>query len=370
MSARTWLSWWGPGSKQNNLELFPKIRVPMLMVSGDADIFVSREYQAQLKKAAVASPRVDAVILDGGIPHEFTGAETKAAALAFDWLNEIGIHPQPRVSTHVVDLKLGAYDIRPGAIYEPTDQTGKKSMALMLLPDFADDVMLTLLDALGPRLAKAGYTVLIPQDRGSGWPFYRSVASAVSDDQRAWLNYLGAQGFERVAVVAHGWSGVMLPALLAGSPQVAGVALIQPPIAPALFENEVLGPREYAKAVDRAEAAVKAGTGGTTMIIAPYRQRGVHRWITHMATGFLSFWGPAGPAAPVPALQASATPVLLIDAGRGRFIAHDQQVTMGGQQGVSSQWLDRVADPFAAPDELAAGLTTWLDALPSRAPTR
>ena len=367
MNARTWLSWWGPESKQDNVALFPKIRVPMLLIAGDADIFVSRDYQEQLKKVAVASPRVDTIMLDGGIPHEFTGAETKAAGLAFDWLTGIGIHPLPRVSTHVVDLKIG-YDTRPGVIYEPTDAALRKPTAVMLMPDFADDVMLTPLDAIGPRLARAGYTVLIPQDRGSGWPLYRAVASAVSADQRAWLKYLAERGHGRVAIVAHGWSGAMLPALIDGSTPVSGVALIQPPDAPALFASDVLGPTEYARAVAQAEAAVKNGSGRTTMIIAPYRDPAAHRWINHMAAGFLSFWGPAAPSAPVPALVANGTPILLIDAGKGRFLSRDSQSAAAKQRGVQSRWLDRVTDPFAAPEALVSDLTAWLDTLPPIAP--
>ena len=367
MSARTWLSWWGPDSKQNNLELFPKIHVPMLMVSGDADIFVNRGYQEDLRKSAVNSPQVDAVMLDGGIPHEFTGGETRAAGLAFDWLAKIGIRSQPRVATHVVDLKIGA-DIRPGVIYEPADPASRKPIAVMLMPDFADDVMLTPMDAIGPRLARAGYTVLIAQDRGSGWPLYRSVANDVSTDQRAWLAYLAGRNNSKVAVVTHGWSGTMVPALVAGSSAVSGVAFIQPPPARAQFAHDTLGPDEYAKALDQAESAVKRGEGGTTMIVAPYRTNGRNpvdrKWINHMATGFLSYWGPSASVAPVAALQAAGEPFLLIDAGKGRFLGRDAQSALAKRDGTSSLWYPEVASPMDVPDRLAADLVSWLDALP------
>jgi alpha-beta hydrolase superfamily lysophospholipase len=374
MNARVWLSWWGPDSIDSNIDLFPKIHVPMLMVTGDKDIFVSRAYQESLKNAAINSPRVDAFILDGGIPHEFVGGEVKAAALAYDWLAGIGIRAAPRVSTRVVDLKLGAYDIRPGIIYEPTDPALRKPLAVMLMPDFSDDVMLTPFDAIGPRLAKAGYTVLIAQDRGSGWPLYRSVASAVSGDQRAWLKYLADQGHARVAVVAHGLEGVMVPALLpplAQGPAVAGVALIQPPPAPAELARKLLGPAEYAKAVSAAEAAVKRGAGSTEMIVAPYRSSGrdpaTRRWLNYMAASFLSYWGPQAPDAPIPAVQAAGAPTLLIDAGGGRFLDRDAQSALASTHGTTGLWYDRVASPFDAPDRLADDLTAWLDAL-SKAP--
>ena len=367
MSARTWLSWWGPESRNRNIELFPTIRVPMLMISGDADIFVSRAYQEELREVAIASPRVDSIILDGGVPHEFTGAETKAAGLAFDWLTDIGIRPLPRITTRVVDLKIGA-EIRPGVIYEPGNNAARKSIAVMLMPDFADDVMLTPLDAIGPRLARAGYTVLIPQDRAGGWGHYRSVASAVSADQRAWLNYLADQGQPQMAVVAHGWAGVMVPALLAGlaPPSLAGIALIEPPTAPAAFARNALGPEEYAEAVEQAEEAIARGEGGTTMIIARHQGSAEPKWITHMAAGFLSYWGPSAPAAPVPALQAAGKPLLLIDAGKGRFLRHEAQSALAQDQGVLSIWNERVSSPFAAPDQLATDLIAWLDALPQQ----
>lgn len=371
MSAKVWLSWWGPESIDKNIDLFPKIRVPMLMISGDKDIFVSRAYQEELKKAAINSPRVDQFILDGGIPHEFVGGEAKAAAMAYDWLAEIGIRPSPRVSTHVVDLKLSAYDIRPGVIYQPADAALRKPLAVMLLPDFADDVLLTPFDEIGPRLAKAGYTVLIPQDRGSGWPLYRSIATDVSKDQRAWLKYLADQGHSRVAIVAHGQEGILVPALMPPIPQgpsVAGVAMIQPPGAPAAFARDVLGPEGYAKALAEADAAVKDGKGGTSMIVAPYRANvrdpDESKWLNYMAASFLSYWGPQAPAAPVPALTASGEPLLLIDAGKGRFVGRDAQSAMAKQRGVSLRWYDKIASPFDAPDRLAADLSAWLDSLP------
>lgn len=373
MNARTWLSWWGPDSIDRNIDLFPKIRVPMLMITGDKDIFVSRAYQEELKRAAVNSPRVDQVILDGGIPHEFVGAETRAAAMAYEWLAGIGIRPAPRVATRVVDLKLSAFDIRPGVIYEPADAALRKPLAVMLLPDFADDVLLTPFDDVGPRLARAGYTVLIPQHRGSGWPLYRSVASAVAGDQRAWLKYLADQGHPRVVVVAHGLAGVMTPALpapIAQGPVVAGVALIQPPGAPAAFAQAALGGQGYARAVAEAEAAVKRGDGGTAMIVAPFRANGrdpaTRAWLNYMAASFLSYWGPSAPPAPIPALTAIGVPVLLVDAGRGRFLGRDAQSALAAGGGVTSRWYEGVAGPFDAPDRVAADLAVWLDGLPAR----
>lgn len=368
MDARTWLSWWGPDSRDRNILLFPKIRVPMLMISGDTDIFVSRAYQEALRKAAVASPRVDSIILEGGVPHEFTGAETKAASLAFDWLNSIGIHPSPRISTEVVDISIGG-DLRPGLIYEPTDKAVRKPVSVMLMPDFADDVMLTPLDAIGPRLARAGYTVLIPQDRGSGWPFYRAVPNIVAEDQKAWFKYLADRGTGDVAIVAHGWAGVSVPAMMIAPPArpPVGVALIEPPTAPAQFAKDALGPEEYAKAVDQAQAAVKRGAGGTTMIVAKYRTNGRapagRKWIMHMATGFLDYWGPSAPPAPVPSLRANARPVVLIDAGKGRFLGRDAQSALAKEQGASSIWYGGVSSAFDKPDQLTADLTTWLDSL-------
>lgn len=366
MSARTWLSWWGPESKNRNIALFPKIRVPMLMISGDADIFVSRAYQEELRQAATGRPRVDSIILEGGVPHEFTGAEIKAAALAIDWLTELGIRASPRVSTRVVDLKIGA-EVRPGVIYEPADMSLRKPLALMLMPDFADDIMLSPLDALGPRLARAGFTVLIPQDRGAGWAFYRTNASNVSADQRAWLKYLAGQGQHRIVLVTHGLAGVMVPALMAEKSTLAGVVLIQPPTSAAQFARNVLGAEGYLQAVTDAEEAVKRGAGDTTMIIARYRDPAERKWITHLATGFLSFFGPsaqaASLAAPLPALKAAGLPVLLIDARQGRFLGREQQSTLAQGQGAASLWYEDVYSPLHSPDRLASDLQTWLDAL-------
>ena len=116
------------------------------------------------------------------------------------------------------------------------------------------------------------------------------------------------------------------------------MALIQPPPAPAQFAKDALGEQAYAKAVADAEAAVKRGDGGKTMIIAQYRKPGPRKWFNHMATGFLSFWGPSAPPAPVPLLQAAGTRLLLVN----------------------------TPNPFDDPDKLAADLVVWLDALPKK----
>ena len=372
MNARTWLSWWGPNSKNRNIALFPKIRVPMLMISGDRDIFVSRAYQEELRLAATASPRVDSIILDGGIPHEFTGAEVKASTLAYDWLIGIGIGPQLRIETRVVDLKFGS-DVRPGVIYQPVDPARRKPLAVILMADFADDVLVSPFTAIAPRLARAGYTVLTAQDRGSGWPFHRAVAAGVSADQRAWLGYLRAQTHGEVVVIAHGMAGAMIPPLDAGvtQPGVAAAVLIEPPVAPSQFAASVLGAAAYRKAVAEAEAAVKADKGGTVMIVAPYRSNGKteasRHWISHMAQGFLSFWGPEAPPAPVPLLQGGGRPLLLIGSGSGRFMNRAAQSAFAQTKGTTSLWYDGTATPFAVPDRLVADLVSWLNDLPQNA---
>lgn len=368
MSASTWLSWWGPDSRNRNIRLFPQIRVPMLMISGDADIFVSRAYQEELRTAASASPRVDSIILDGGVSHEFTGSEARAAALAVDWLSHIGVRASPRIATRLVDLQIGA-SRRSGIIYEPVDPALRKPMAVLLLPDFADDVLLTPLDTIAPRLARAGYTILVPQDVGSGWGHYRAVRDAVSVEQRSWLTYLTDQGHARTAVIAHGWAGTLVPALVSPSPlgPVAGVALIQPPPAPADFAIDALGRVEYDRAVDQAEAAVARNEGGTTMIIAQYRAVGEavapRQWIIGMASGFLSFWGPSAPTAPIAALAANDQPVMLVDAGEGRFLRREVQSRPASGEQISSLWYDGHASPFEAPDRLATDIAAWLDML-------
>ncbi len=365
MSASTWLSWWGPDSRQDNLALFPQIHVPMLMISGDADIFVSRAYQEQLREVATASPRVDAVMLDGGVPHEFTGSEDRAAGLAFDWLSEIGIQPSPRISTRVVDLQIGSA-LRPGVIYEPADPTVRKPLSVMLLPDFADDILLSPLNAIGPRLAKAGYRVLIPQDVGSGWGFSRATVDGVVAEQRAWMDYLAKDGAGPVAVIAHGLAGALVPNLLgaASDPRLTGAVLIEPPTAPAAFARSMIGETAYRASVVQAQDAVAHGAGATTMIIAPYlandEAADPHRWLSHMADGYLSFWGPSAPPAPVPALRTADRPVLMIDAGQGRFGDRAAQTAQARRTGAVSVWYDEVAQPFEASDRLVADLTDWL----------
>ena len=162
----------------------------------------------------------------------------------------------------------------------------------------------------------------------------------------------------------------MAPSVLAGTSAtlVAGFALIDPPGSPAQYAKSALGADGYAKAFGDARTAISRGTGGTTMVIAPYeanRAKPARRqWLVHMARGFESFWGAGAPPAPVPFLAATGKPLLLIGAGEGRFIRHRDQTALASASHAESEWYDGAASPFALRERMTSDLIRWLNKLP------
>ena len=167
--------------------------MPLLLVSGDADAFVTKDYQNSLKAAAVQSPRVDSLWYEG-VDHIFTGARERAAEDAYDWLEEIGLGPRPRVSTQVVDARATDGMEQSGILYQPESGADLSRPAFMLLYGYSGDNMRSASRWLPVRLAQAGYSALAPggpadyiwYDDGAphsliGWE------DRVSEDILAWL---------------------------------------------------------------------------------------------------------------------------------------------------------------------------------------
>ena len=164
-TAATWLNWWGPAAQTRNSVWFAELNMPLLLISGDADVFVSKAYQDALKAAAVQSPRVDSLWYEGGIDHVFTGARDRAAQDAYDWLGEIGLGPRPPVRTQLVDTKTSDGLAQSGILYEPRGGGDTSKPAFMLLYGYSGDVMRSSSHWLSVRLAQAGHTALATRNR-------------------------------------------------------------------------------------------------------------------------------------------------------------------------------------------------------------
>ena len=98
-TARNWLNWWGPAAQTRNTVWFKDIHLPILLLSGDEDTFVTIPYMEELRDAAVNAPSVDLRWYEGGVGHLFQGARKEASQDTTDWLEDLGLGPRPAVTT-------------------------------------------------------------------------------------------------------------------------------------------------------------------------------------------------------------------------------------------------------------------------------
>ena len=89
-----------------------------------------------------------------------------AAEDAYDWLEEIGLRPQPRVSTQVVDTTATDGVEQSGILYQPESGDDYSKPASMLLYGYSGDNMRSASQWLPVRLAVRpttnGTTTVLP----------------------------------------------------------------------------------------------------------------------------------------------------------------------------------------------------------------
>ncbi len=322
MTAVNWLSWWGPDAKAQNQLLMPRLSLPMLMITGEKDMFVSREYQERLARLATSSPRVDTLMYEG-TGHELTGAEDRAAADTASWLAGIGLGVRPRVTMRLVDVRVGVQITAPsllqaGLMYEPASGSTVDSRDVILLYDRGRDVLTNPTEWLAPALAQRGHRVLVPQDSSYGPNVDRVGEAATDADLNAWIDWLGNAGRRPVVIAGAGWGGERAARFLRRHPRsnVRGLALLNPPPNGARWARRELGDENYDAAVARAMRAVADGKGATTLIAARGRQSAAAKfeatYLFHLlADAFLAQYGPQREPLPQ-VLSRLAQPVYLV----------------------------------------------------------
>lgn len=360
-TAATWLNWWGPAADTRNSELFAKLEMPLLLVAGEADIYVSNDYLASLKAAAVNSPRVDTIFYSGGVDHIFMSdrdradqgakdwhegigigahrgsdeqsgglavqsgeGETlsgrdRAAQDAFDWLEDIGLGPRPRVSTQVVDSFSADGVEQSGILYRPAGGGRRSQVAFVLLHDYAGNAMSDSGQWLSVRLAQAGHVALAPRSRAAGAASFSALFADVSQDIAGWVDYLEGRGFDRVILIGEGWGGIgaTFYKVATGDSRVMGIAYIDPtPDAPD-WARQGLGSETYKRLIAEAQGMVAAGNGERRMIFArgelpPPAPAGItHDW-HQTASSFLSEWGPGAQTVHTSQIRKLRIPVLAL----------------------------------------------------------
>jgi dienelactone hydrolase len=297
MTAANWLDWWGPESVAQNVELMPKIRVPMLMITGGADMFVTPDYQQRLAKAATASPRVDTRVYEGA-GHELYGAERRVVDDTASWLESLGLGVRPRVRTQLVDVEVAsgrtAYGplYQAGVLYEPEDAAKSHGPAVLLTYDRREDVLTGRYEGLALRLAQRGYRVLVPQDRSYALNADRIDATATDEDFATWVPWLASRAGAPVVLAGPGWGAERIAGFVArrGKAGVAGLVLLEPLPDGEAWARQTLGDPAYEAAVRQAREAQAAGMGARTLVAAKNAQG--EYVVRHLADAFLAQYGP------------------------------------------------------------------------------
>ena len=372
MTAANWLAWWGPDARAQNLRLMPRLAVPMLMITGDHDMFVTRDYQERLAQAATSSPGVERLIYEG-TGHELSGAEDRAAADTAHWLTGIGLGVMPRVRTRLVDVRVGAKaaplaTLQAGIVYEPAIVPKSESPAVMLLYDRGQDVLTNPSEWLAPALAQRAHRVLVPQDSSFGPNVDRIGETATDADLQTWIDWLTERGRHPVVLAGRGWGGERAARFLLRHPQpmVRGLVLLNPPPDGAAWARRELGDADYEAAVARATTAVADGKGAATLIGArgtttPTQKSGTGYRFHLLANAFLAQYGPQ--REPLAAVLASVTqPVFLVrgDADDSLSVAEFTALASAAGARVTAYAPNAAGTADRAENSLADAVAHWL----------
>ena len=386
MTAANWLSWWGPDAKAQNPRLMPRLSLPMLMITGEQDMFVTREYQERLASAATASPRVDTLMYPG-TGHELSGAEDRAADDTERWLTGIGLGVRPRVTMRLVDVQVSASGapyalMQAGMLYEPAAGARADLPSVLLLYDRGQDVLTNPSEWLAPALAQRGYRVLVPQDSSYAANVDRIAESATDADLTAWVRWLSGPGQTPIVLAGRGWGGERAARFLRrqAPPIVQGLVLLNPLPDGARWARREMGDAEYDAAVTLAVGAVAQGRGASTLIAergrsapsaaanAPYR-------FHLLADAFLAQYGPQRETLPQ-VLKKLGQPVMLVGEGDEDPLAASAIAELTSSAGRrATVYAGEPQGSTGRPEEaLADAAARWLKELsapkPMEAPTR
>jgi dienelactone hydrolase len=295
-SARTWLDLWGPSSSGMNTLLFPKVRMPMLLLLGEKDGFNDREMLERLKATATASPSVETRFYPGDTNHSFYPVQKQVIADVSAWLEAHGFGPRPRVVTDVVTINEGRMGtgMRRGIRYAPERGAEAKRPVVLFVHDWSDDALHGPSRALGPRLAQAGIeSFAINVVRGPG-ELLRSRAAAGDAAIRDWVAYASRDG-RRVVLAAHGFGALRAAHYLATATdaRVAGWIALAPVDDAAAWLKAQVGPDGYATLVAAASRGGSEGAAPLVQFERVPRERGTQP-VAMQPTAFLDTFGPSG----------------------------------------------------------------------------
>ncbi|MBI3949852.1 MAG: alpha/beta fold hydrolase [Acidobacteria bacterium] len=334
-TAETWLNWWGPAAQTRNTVWFADIKVPLLLLSGDKDIFVTQEYMATLKANAKQSPRVDLIWYTGGVDHGFNPIHDKVAEDTVKWLEEIGYGVRPRVNTKLVDTRASDGQPLAGVLYTPASGNAKKGPAFLLLHGWTSDAIESLPPWLGARLAQHGYTALAMQNRTSGVRNQESnVFEDIALDIKAWLDYLEKLGYSEIIGEGHSFGGIRFSYYLSQTPdpRLKGLVFLAPTRNAPAWLREGLGAQRYDALIAEAEKAIGEGHGSKHLIHVkffmppPAAPGQVPFEFIQYADSFLGTWGPKANTIHTQKIAMIKMPTLSLAGSKDVFVDRDYLV--------------------------------------------
>jgi len=374
-TAAAWLEWWGPAAETANAIWMAEIRQPMLLLSGDKDIFVTQEYLSRLKQVARRSPRVDTVWYTGGVDHGFNPIHDKVVDDTANWLAEVGLAPRPRVAMRLVDTV--ADDDRPlsGALYTPVEGENKQAPAFVLLHGWTGDIFSSSPRWLGVKLAQEGYTALAIQNRTSGTRNQESnIFEDVTRDIKAWIDYLKMLGYSSVILEGHSFGSIRMSYYMseAKDPRVRAIVHLAPTRDAPGWLREGLGTEAYDRAVAEAEQAIADGKGATHVIhirmhMPPPAAPGqVPFEFVQYSDSFLSTWGPKANTIHTEKIGQVGVPSLFLAGSKDVFVDENfmQELVAVAHSGADYVWYggtDGANHGFTGyEDRVAKDIVDWL----------
>jgi len=331
-TAANWLDFWGPAAQTRNTVWMAQLKVPMLMLAGDKDIFVTKEYLAQLKSIAKESPRVDTIWYTGGVDHGFDPIHDRVVADSAKWLEEIGYGVRGRVTTQLVSTKASDGRALEGVLFTPAEGTLHRGPVFLLLHGWTSDAIETSPPWLGEGLAQHGYVALAMQNRTSGFRNQESDKfEDISLDIKAWVDYLEKIGYPEVVGEGHSFGGIRFSYYLTESkdPRVKGMVYLAPTRNAPAWMREGLGPEKYDAVVAEAQKAIQDGSGGThlisfTFFMPPPATPGkVEFPIIQYADSFLRTWGPKANTVHTDKVAMIKIPILSLAGSKDVFVSED-----------------------------------------------
>ncbi|WP_336951514.1 alpha/beta fold hydrolase [Sphingobium aromaticivastans] len=300
---RLWIDMWGPASNGNNLDLFPNLKLPMLLLVGEEDGFSTRERLDRLKAAATASPKVDILYYPGKVDHSFNAnppVQPKVVADTTAWLQSIGMGVPAPVRTDVITIT----DTEPGARavrYMPAqgDQSG---VAFLTINDFDGEAMRGPNPMLGQAAAAGGAVAIGMQTNRGSTGMLLGTNEKPLKDIGDWVDYLERHGFSKVVLVGHGLGATRAAHYMRskGDKRIVGLVAAAPvPDGPALLKAAA-GPAAYASALKTATAKKDSMDFRDHVYfdhLPDYLPHDVGQDTLGMSpASFLANWGPDAPA--------------------------------------------------------------------------